>query len=131
MPISFITSINSLNPKAQSPQSLIPPTKLLGAVETLPLARLSLLLISLLGALGLEMKNALITHDKTVAASRLLKIEGLKSPMVLNADEFNNTPSFLPSIKKQSSQSFDLQKQNKPRFGIAPGGSAPEAKVNS
>ncbi len=128
-----LTTIKSLNPIAhltQSPTSLI---VLLGPSGSLHLSSLYLLLLSLLGALGLEIKNTLMSHDYTAAASHLLKIEGFESPMALNIDDFKTTLSIFafPQEAKQPFLPFELQKRNKLSAGIAPGGSVPEAKART
>ena len=134
MPKTLTTAIKSLSPKApliQGPTSLV---GLLGASASLHLSGLSLLLISLLGALGLEIKNTLLLPlGETAAASSLLKIEAFESPMALNADSFKNDQSVLGFHQeaKQPFLPFELEKRNKLSVGIAPGGSAPEAKVHS
>ena len=131
MPKTIRTAIKSLKPKApliQGPTSLV---ALLGASASLHLSGLYGLLISLLVALVLEVKNTLMLLGATAVASRLLKIEGAYSSMVLDADGFKTTQSIFafPQEAKQPFLPFDLQKHNKPRAGIALGGSAPEVKA--
>ena len=127
------TAINSLNPKAQLTQGPTSLVELLGASTSLPLSGLSLLLISLLSALALEIKNPLMSHDENAAASHLLKIEGYESPRALNADGFKNGQSVFafPQEAKQKTPPSDSHKQVKPRAGIDPGGRVPEAKART
>ena len=132
MPKSFTTAINNLNPKAQLIQSRTSLAKFLEAVDTLPLFRLSLLLISLLGAISPKIKSEmLLPLSDTAASIRLLMVEDTYSPMALNVVGAKNNQSILAFHQeaKQPFLPFDLQKRNKPRFGIALGGSAPEVKA--
>ena len=132
MPKTIRTAIKSLKPKApliQGPTSLV---ALLGASGSLHLSGLYGLFLSLLGAIIPKVKNALLVLlGETAVASHLLKIEGAYSSMVLNADGFKNNQSIF-AFHQEAKQPFlplDLQKRNKPRFGIALGGSAPEVKA--
>jgi hypothetical protein len=133
MPKTISTAINSLNPKAQLTQGPTSLVELLGASTSLPLSGLSLLLISLLSALALEIKNTLLPLGETAAASHLLKIEGYGSPRALNADGIKIGQSIFAFYQeaKQPFLPFDLEKRNKSRLGIDPGGSAPESKARS
>jgi len=133
MPKTLTTATKSLNPKAlliQGPRSLV---ELLGPGGYLHLSILYLSLLGLLGALGLEMKNALMPHYENAAANRLLKIEGFVSSMALNAEGFNNTESIFAyhEAAKQPILPTNSQKQAAPRFEINQGGSAPKAKLHS
>ena len=134
MPKTLTKAIKSLKPKApliQGPRSIV---ALLGASGSLQLLGLYGLLISLLGAIIPKIKNALLVPlGETAVASHLLKIEGSYSSIVLNADGFKNSQSIFAFHQKakQPFLPFDLQKRNKPRAGIAPGSSAPKAKVHS
>ena len=133
MPKTLTTAIKSLNPNTQLTQSLKSLLQSLRASGSLHFTGLYGLLISLLVALGLEIKNALMSHDCTAAARLLLKIEDFESPMALNADGFKNSQSVLGFHQeaKQLFRPFDLEKRNKSRLGIDPGGSAPEAKART
>ena len=134
MPKSFTTAINNLNPKAQLIQSRTSLAKLTKAADTLPLFRLSLLLIWLLGTISPIIKSELLLPLSDTAASiRLLNVDGSYSPMALNVNGDNNNQSILAFHQeaKQPILPFDLQKQNKPSFGIVLGGSASEAKLHS
>ena len=128
------TAINNLNPKAQLVQSRTSLAKLTKAADTLPLFRLSLLLIGLLSAIRYEIKNILpLLLSDTAASIRLLNVDGSYSPMALNVNgDNNNQSSFAFHQKaKQKVLPFVFEKQLKPRAVIEAGGSAPEAKVNS
>ena len=131
MPKTIRTAINSLNPKAQltqGPRSLI---ELLGASGSLYLSGLYLLLRSLLSGIGLEIKNALLLPlgDKA-SSSRLFDIEGSYSARAINVNGFKKAQPIISfNQAKQKNRPFDLEKQAKPRVGIDPGGSAPEAKA--
>ena len=134
MPKTLTKAIKSLKPKApliQGPTSLV---ALLGASGWLHLSGLHGLLISLLGAIIPKIKNALLVPlGDTAASSRLLKIEGSYSSMALDADGFKNSQSIFAFHQKakQPFLPFDLEKRNKPRAGIAPGGKVPEAKART
>ncbi len=134
MPKSFTTAINNLNPKAQLIQSRTSLAKFLEAVDTLPLFRLSLLLIWLLGTISPKIKSEMLLPFSDNAASiRLLMIEGTYSLLALNVLGDNNNPSSFAFHQeaKQFLLPFNLQKQNKPRAETDPGGSASEAKLHS
>lgn len=127
MPKTLTTALKSLIPKNQLTQSLKSLLQPLRASASLHMLSLYLLLISLLSPCGPEIKNALTSHDYTAPSNRPLMLEGYEIPMALNADEFKNGPSIFAYHQeaKQPFLPFDLQKRNKPRAGIAPGGSAP------
>jgi hypothetical protein len=131
MPKTLTTALKSLNPKAPLTQCLTSPVKHLGASGSLTLSGLYGLLISLLGAIGLEIKIPLMSHDENATARPLLKIEDFENPRALNADGFKNTQSIFASHQeaKQPFLPFVIQKRNKLSAGIDPRGSAPEAKA--
>ena len=134
MPKSFTTAINNLNPKAQLMQSPKSLAKLTKAADTLPLFRLPLLLIWLLGTISPIIKSEmLLPLSDTAASIRLLNVDGSYSPMALNVNGDNNNQSILAFHQKakQKVLPFDFEKQGKARAGIALGGSAPEAKLHS
>ena len=134
MPKSFTTAINNLKPKAQLIQSWTSLAKLTKAADTLPLFRLSLLLIGLLSAIRYKIKNILpLLLSDTAASISLFDSEGSYNPMALNVDGSINTQSIftLHQEAKRKALPFDFEKQVKPRAGIDAGGSASEVKIYS
>ena len=128
------TAIKSLKHKAQLTQGQNSLAKLKEAVDILPLFRLSLLLISLLGAISPKIKSEmLLPLSDTAASIRLLMVEDTYSPMALNVVGAKNNQSILAFHQeaKQPILPFDLQKRNKRRAVIDAGGKAPEAKLHS
>jgi len=131
MPKTNTIAINSLKPKAQLTQSPKTRLKFLSVSRSLHLARVYLLLISLLSAIGLEIKNALRPMGATVASSHLLMNAGAYSAMALDVNGLKKTQSIFTFHQeaKQPILSFDLQKQSEHRTGFDPRGSALEAKA--